>query len=98
MPAPTNRTGLRPGGPGYREGRIQKAVRRVLIAEGAAITTTAMMEAVWMRGKPWTEWRWAHVRTAAERHAERVWPRTRPLRWRAKTDVPSARKQKKSKT
>ena len=79
----TNYPNLIPGGPGHREGHVQRQVRRVLIAEGL-VTTRDMMNAVWMRGEPWTESRWRHMRRAAERFAVREGKRSRPLRWRLK--------------
>jgi hypothetical protein len=35
MPAPTKHPNLLPGGPGYREGKVQRVARRVLIAAGS---------------------------------------------------------------
>jgi hypothetical protein len=46
------------------------------------------MEAVYIRGERWTEWRWHDVRVSARRWAVPVLePRTRPLKWRAKPDL-----------
>jgi hypothetical protein len=57
-----------------------------MVAGSTAITTDAMMEIVHRR-EPWTQSMWACVRKAAARWADRVTPRTRPLKWRAKDGV-----------
>jgi hypothetical protein len=81
---PTNSPNLIPGGPGHREGRVERIARRMLIAAGStAVTTTAIMEIAY-REKPWTHSRWFSARDAARRWAEPVIPKTRPLRWRLK--------------
>jgi hypothetical protein len=99
MPGSTNYPNLKAGGPGYREGRVQKAIRRLLIAvDEKSVTTTEMMRMVWLRDEPWTESRWRHTRRAAERYGQRVGKRSRPLRWKLKTDISSAHKQTKSET
>jgi hypothetical protein len=68
MAGSTNYPNLKAGGPGYREGRVQKAIRRLLIAvDEKSVTTTEMMRMVWLRDEPWTESRWRHTRRAAER-------------------------------
>jgi hypothetical protein len=88
MPTRRNISGLNRG---YlhrrrREGRRQKAIRRLLIAaDGGGVSGRQMMEAIYYRGEPWTEWRCATVRLSALRYAERVLePRSRPLLWKAK--------------
>ena len=83
MNSSTKWPNLLPGGPGYREGRIQRQIRRLLLVE-SVVTTKDMMAVVWLR-EPWTEWRWRHVRASAERYAERIGKRSRPLRWRLKS-------------
>ena len=74
------------GGPGYRVGRRQRQIRRVLTAAaGKPVSTAQFMEAIYLRGEPWVKWRWLDVRRSAERYAVRVLePRTRPLMWRSK--------------
>jgi hypothetical protein len=59
---------------------------RLLIGLGRPVTTTEMMQVVYVRGEPWTKWRWNGVRGSAERYAVRVLPRTRPMLWRAKNE------------
>jgi hypothetical protein len=87
----TNVSGLLPGGPGYREGRRQRQIRRALLGmDGKPVTTRQMLEACFPRkdlSSTQPEWLWACVRRSAEKYAERVWPRTRPLRWRLKPDA-----------
>jgi hypothetical protein len=66
-----------------RVGKHQRRVGQALIALGAA-------KYVWPHLDPdkrWPNWRWCRVRCAAERYAERIEPRTRPLKWRAKPGV-----------
>jgi hypothetical protein len=87
-----NTAGLCRGWDGRRdrgEGRRQRAIRRLLIAaNGASVTGREMMQAIYSRGEPWTEWRWRDVRASARRWAVPVLePRSRPLRWRAKPDL-----------
>ena len=80
MKSPARRTNanLIAGGPGYREGRRQRAIRRLLIgAGGKPVTTSELMAAVYARGEPWVHWRWQKARESAERYAERVTPKTR---------------------
>jgi hypothetical protein len=90
---------LRPGGPGHRTGRRHKQIRRALIAAaGKPISTADFVEAVYPRAKILRSWHWRKVRLSAERYAERIMPRSRPLRWKLKTDISSAYKQTKSKT
>src|SRR5947199_5839811 len=48
------KTNLIPGGPGHREGRIQRQVRRLLLTDGV-VTTRDTMGAVCLRGERWTE-------------------------------------------
>jgi hypothetical protein len=87
-----NTSGLNRGWRGRgdkREGRRQRVVRRLLIAaDGAPILGREMMQAIYPRGEPWTEWRWRDVRASARRWAVPVLePRTRPLKWRAKPNL-----------
>jgi hypothetical protein len=71
-----------------RIGRRHRQIIRLLIAAAdAPVTTRQMVEFVypWLDpSKPIARWRWRKVRLSAERYAERVTPRTRPLRWRTK--------------
>jgi hypothetical protein len=67
-----------------REGRLQRAARRLLIARNGSPVTTRELAEYAFPDSPLPHWRWYTVRMAAERYAERVTPRTRPLRWRAK--------------
>jgi hypothetical protein len=71
-----------------RVGRRHRQIMRLLItADGGPVTTRQMVEFVypWLDpSKPIARWRWRKVRLSAERYAERVTPRTRPLLWRAK--------------
>ena len=70
-----------------RVGKHQRRVRQALIALEAA-TTHQLFEYVWPQLDPDKRWpNWCRVRCAAERFAERVSPRTRPLKWRAKPGV-----------
>jgi hypothetical protein len=75
-----------------RIGRRHRQIMRLLItADGELVTTRQMVEFVypWLDpGKPIARWRWRKVRLSAERYAERVTPRTRPLRWRTKQPLP----------
>jgi hypothetical protein len=50
MPRPTNRPNLLPGGPGYREGRIQRIARRLMIAAGSAAVSTTEIKEIAYRG------------------------------------------------
>jgi len=62
-------------------------VRRMLIAaDGRPVTTEQFVKAIYPRG-PWLSWHWRQTRWSAERHAVRVIPRTKPLRWRLKKPV-----------
>jgi hypothetical protein len=73
-----------------RSGYGQRQIRRALQGYGEVLTTRELMQFVWPRLSLNTRqprWRWYLVRRAAERYAERVTPRTRPLSWRAKTDL-----------
>jgi hypothetical protein len=72
-----------------REGYKQRAVRRLLIAaNGQPVTTVQIMEAIYLRGEPWTDWRWDWARRSASRYAVRVLkPRSRPLLWRGKPNL-----------
>src|SRR5262245_51985849 len=79
-----------------RTGRRMRQIRRLLIAaDGRPVSTRQMLEYVYPHldlDKPVNRWRWRKVRYSASRFAERVMPRTRPLRWRLKsrpTDVPT---------
>ena len=91
MPRPTN-ANLMPGGPGYREGRRQRQIRRVLVAaSGKPVSTVQFMRAIYLRGETWVKWRWLDVRRSAERYAVRVMPRTKPLRWRLKPEFQDKR-------
>jgi hypothetical protein len=97
MNRPTKRQNLIAGGPGRREGRVQRLARRMLITAGStAISARTMMEIIYRR-EPWTHARWRQVGYAARRWAEPVVPRTRPLKWVAK-DAVSAADEPKSKT
>jgi hypothetical protein len=72
MPTPTNRRNLIAGGPGHREGKIQRAVRRALIgATTSTVSTAAIMEMAYPTG-PWPPWRWTQVCRSARRWAEPV--------------------------
>src|SRR5437764_959612 len=63
-----------------REGRRMRQIRRALAAAGGQpVTTRDLMAAVYYRGEPWIWWRWRRVRESAERYAERMTPKTRPL-------------------
>jgi hypothetical protein len=67
MKRSTKSPNLIPGGPGHREGKVQRVARRLLMVAGsAAVTTTAIMEIAY-RGKPWTHSRWWSARDAARR-------------------------------
>ena len=83
------------------EGRRQRAVRRRLIAaDGGSVTTKQMVEVAHPRldlSKTHPDWLWHDIRLIAERYAERVWPRTRPLRWKLEKDDLSAADEPKSK-
>jgi len=75
MNRPTNRQNLIPGGPGRREGRVQRIARRMLVTAGStAISARTMMEIIYRR-EPWTHARWPQVSYAARRWAEPVTPR-----------------------
>jgi hypothetical protein len=57
----------------------------LIAADGEPVSGRDLMAAVYMRGEPWTEWRWRDVRISARRWAVPVLkPRARPLRWRIK--------------
>jgi hypothetical protein len=91
MPRTINTAGLRRGGLDRREGRRHRQVRRALIVASTEIVSgRELMAAVYPR-QPWTEWRWRDMRKSAERYAERILPRTRPLMWRAKQDFKNER-------
>ena len=82
MPTSTNRRNLIPGGPGRREGKIQRGVRRALVVAGSTvITTTEIMEMAYPDGW-WPVWRWTQAAKSARRYAEPILPRSRPLKWR----------------
>jgi hypothetical protein len=69
-----------PGGPGYHEGKRQRAVRRLLIAADSRPVTTRQMMEVAHHGRSWPEWRWRDMRKSAIRYAEPILsPRSRPL-------------------
>jgi hypothetical protein len=96
MTATRNTIGLSRGWVGRRgdrrEGRRQRAVRRLLIAaDGGPVTTRQMVEAAYPRidtSKMLPQWRWQDVRLSARRYAEPILqPRSRPLKWRAKPEV-----------
>jgi hypothetical protein len=70
-----------------REGRVQRAARRLLIARnGGPITTREVVEYAWPGGRI-LRWQWRSAIRAVERYADRAILRKRPLRWRAKTDL-----------
>jgi hypothetical protein len=102
MPGPKNAAGLTGGWHGprdRREGHRQRKIRRLLIAaNGQPVSARDMIAIVYPGRTSWPEWCWACVRRSAERYAERVWPRARPLRWKARTDMVSAHKQTESET
>jgi hypothetical protein len=82
---PTNSAGnLMPGGPGYHEGKRQRAVRRLLIAADSRPVTTRQMMEVAHHGRSWPEWRWRDMRKSAIRY---IAPLTSSLMWRAKPGV-----------
>jgi len=87
MPAPTNRRNLIAGGPGHREGKIQRAARRALIGATTSTVSTVTMMAMAYPAQPWTRHRWTQMCRSARKWAVPVLPRTRPIFWKLKKPV-----------
>jgi hypothetical protein len=67
-----------------REGRVQRAARRLLIARnGGPITTREVVEHAWP-GDRLLRWQWRSAIRAIERYADRANLRKRPLHWGAR--------------
>jgi hypothetical protein len=70
-----------------REGHVQRAARRLLIAmNGGPVTTREVVEYAWPDGRL-PLWRWGNAVEAVARYADRIEPRSRPLLWKAKSDL-----------
>ena len=74
-----------------REGRRQKAIRRMLIGYGdRLVSTSELAQAAYPRTdvRHLAPWQWFDVRRIAERcGAERCEPRRRPHLWRVKPEL-----------
>ena len=71
-----------------RRGKNQRRIWQALTGYGRPMTTRELVEFVYPRlKKADKDQYWYPVRRAAERYAERVEPRTRPLKWIAKPEL-----------